>query len=267
MKYRQLIFVAIIALAWACEQKESGHTATLRVPKPTSATKDQAQLIVDQVIDRHGGELFFNSIIKFTFRDRQYKATRRGASFEYERAWTDSTGQHIRDILNNGGLYREVNGRRVALNAKDSSAYANALNSVLYFALLPALLNDPAVVKSYLGEMTVKNQPYHKVKVTFQPEGGGKDFQDEYVYWFHRDSLTMDYLAYNFQVDGGGARFREAYRIRTVNGIRFADYINYKPQDPANRAVETFDRLLERGALEEISRIDLENVEVILLNQ
>ena len=71
----------------------------------------------------------------------------------------------------------------------------------------------------------------------------------------------MDYLAYNYQVDGGGARFRETYNVRTIDGIRFADYVNYKPV-PKTLEVSTFDSLFVNGQLEELSRIDTENVEV-----
>lgn len=234
---------------------------------PTSAPKEKTrvEMLVDQAIEKHGGHVINNSIIKFTFRDRQYKATRRGDSFEYERAWTDSTGQQIRDVLNNGGLHREINGKPVELSAEDQRKYSNSVNSVIYFALLPYFLNDKAVNKTDLGEVNIKGKPYHKIKVTFEQDGGGEDFQDEYVYWFNRDSLTMDYLAYNYKEDGGGARFREAYNIRYNNGVRFADYVNYAPNDEKNLQVETFDQLFENQDLKEFSKIETENIEVIIL--
>jgi len=164
-------------------------------------------------------------------------------------------------VLNNKGLFREINGQKVSLSPKDSSAYSNSVNSVLYFALLPYFLNDPAVNATYLGEADIKGEPYHEIMVTFSKEGGGKDHEDEFVYWIHQERHTMDYLAYNYLTDGGGARFREAYNTRTVEGIRFADYINYKPEGDS-RDVATFDSLFEAGKLEELSRIDSENVQV-----
>ena len=266
MCFKKMLYTVPLLVLLACNNQEK-TTDTKNVPVPVPKEKDQVQLFVDQSIEKHGGKAYENAIVKFTFRDRQYKATRRGASFEYERAWTDSTGQQIRDVLNNGGLYREVNGKRVELSAEDQTKYSNSVNSVLYFALLPSSLNDNAVIKEYLGEVNIKSKPYHKIKVTFQQDGGGADFEDEYVYWLHRDSLTMDYLAYNFKEDGGGARFREGYNIRYKNGIRFADYINYQPKDTANLAVETFDRAFETGDLKELSKIETQNIEVIILNQ
>jgi len=263
---RWIIFLSLVALQIACESAPK-EPAAQEPPAQEESALSKAEKIVNQAVERHGGELYENSMVRFTFRDRVYKATRRGGSFEYERLFTNDADEEVRDVLSNDHFYREINGERVALSAKDSSAYANSVNSVLYFALLPYFLQDRAVNKAYLGEVSVKNEPYHKIKVTFDQQGGGKDFQDEYIYWFHRDSLTMDYLAYNYETDGGGARFREAYNVRNVNGIRFADYINYKPKDEDNLKVETFDTLFEQGGLEELSRVDSENVEVILLDK
>jgi|GEM_PF-72096 hypothetical protein len=266
---KSILFLMLFVIILACNQKSSDN----RQPdfSPPAAQKDMdeqtkfVQAIVDRAIARHGGSLYEHCIVKFTFRDRQYKATRRGASYQYERVWTDSTGQQLRDVLSNGGLYREINGKRVELSAADQAKYASSVNSVIYFALLPYFLNDKAVIKNYLGEVNVRAQPYHKIAVTFQQEGGGEDFEDEYVYWLHRDSLTMDYLAYNYREEGGGARFRSAYNVRYVNGIRFADYVNYAPQDTTNQEVATFDRLFETGGLQEFSKIETQNVEVIIL--
>lgn len=264
MCLKNMLYALPLLALLACNNAEKA-TDTKNVPMPAPTEKTKAQLLVDQTIAKHGGKAYENAIVKFTFRDRQYKATRRGASFEYERSWTDSTGQQIRDVLNNGGLYREINGKRVELSAEDQAKYTSSVNSVIYFALLPSSLNDAAVIKEYLGEVNIKSKPYHKIKVTFQQDGGGEDFDDEYVYWLHRDSLTMDYLAYNFQEEGGGARFREAYNARYENGIRFADYVNYQPKDTANLQVETFDQAFESGGLKELSKIETEKVEVIIL--
>ncbi len=225
------------------------------------AEKLDAALIIQQVLEGHGSKKIENKTIDFDFRNRHYRASGIGGDFTYERIFTDTTGIQFRDVLTNGAFYREVDGVRQTLSSKDSAAYANSVNSVIYFALLPYFLQDAAVQAAYLDSTTIKGEPYHKIKVTFRQEGGGKDFDDEYIYWIHQDRHTMDYLAYNYQVNGGGARFREAYNVRTVEGIRFADYINYKPV-PKTLAVSVFDSLFVNGKLEELSRIDTENVKV-----
>jgi hypothetical protein len=252
-------FIFLFFILWSCGT-ETGQTAE---PGTETAPADSAAWIIDQAIATHGGALIDKSRIAFDFRDRHYISDRDGGKFTYERIWQDTSGDQYRDVLNNEKLYREVNGELVKLSAKDSAAYANSTNSVIYFALLPYFLNDPAVRKVYLGKSQIKGQDYHKIKVTFRQEGGGKDFEDEFIYWIHTENFTMDYLAYNYITDGGGARFREAYNVRHIEGIRFADYINYQPE-PDSRAVATFDRLYNEGAMKELSRIDSEHIEVDL---
>ena len=224
----------------------------------------QAQKIVDAAIEAHRAHLFDQSIVEFDFRDRHYRSTRNGGNYIYERIFTDSTGT-FHDSLSNDGFTRHHNGQLLPLTKEKKDSYSNSVNSVIYFAQLPYFLNDPAVNKTYLGTSEIKGQTYDKIKVDFRQEGGGKDFEDEFIYWFHQDKKTMDYLAYNYQTEGGGARFRVAYNVREIAGIRFADYINLKPAEKDNLDIETFDELYNADALIELSRIDSENVEVRLL--
>jgi len=252
---RNSILFLFLILTTACTTQESQQIST------APEEKNQAQIIVDKAIEAHGSTKVSGNIIEFDFRGRHYISKREGGKFQYERIFTDTLDNGYRDILTNEGLTREINGEKVALSSKDSSAYSNSVNSVLYFALLPYFLNDGAVHKTYEGEGLVKGQLYHKIRVTFGQEGGGKDFEDQFMYWIHGKKFTIDYLAYNYQTDGGGARFREAIKVREIGGIRFADYINYKPQT-ASMAIETFGRLLEQDSLVELSRIISENVVV-----
>jgi hypothetical protein len=225
--------------------------------------KNPAQQIIDQAIAAHGMEALNKSVVEFDFRGRHYRATRDGGRFVYERIFSDSLGT-VHDSLTNEGFVRHRNGKRVELTTEKKDAYSNSVNSVIYFALLPYFLNDPAVRQSLLGESQIKGELYHKVKVTFRAEGGGKDYEDEYIYWFHQEKHTMDYLAYNYQVEGGGARFRVAYDQRRVEGILLADYHNLKPAAADNLAVATFDSLYNADALIHLSEIKSENIQVNL---
>jgi len=225
------------------------------------AGEDEAQAIVDAAIKAHGGQKLDKSIVSFRLRDIQYRALRDNGAFVYSRTFTDSTGQRIHDVLSNSGFKRTVDDVEVELPEERKQAFSNSVNSVVYFALLPYFLNDPAVQKSYLGEAKVKGEPYHKVKVTFAQEGGGDSYQDEYVYWFHKDRHTMDYLAYNFQENGGGSRFREVTKAYEVGGVRFQGYNNYKTND-LNFPIDNYDRAFEAGKLEKVSEIVLEEVQV-----
>ena len=122
-------------------------------------------------------------------------------------------------------------------------------------------MNDAAVNKEFLGETEIKGADYYKIKVTFNQAGGGDDFDDTYIYWFNKETFKPDYLAYDFHVDGGGMRFREAYNERYVNGIRFVDYKNLKPKN-SNATILQIDSLYTNNQLELLSKIELKNVSV-----
>ena len=153
----------------------------------------------------------------------------------------------------------------MGLSEHEQSRFSEAVNSVVYFALLPHFLNDLAVQKRYIGKSTVKGEPYHKIEVSFRKEGGGKDYSDVFTYWFHQDKHTMDYLAYRFHRDGGGTRFRAAFNQRRINGILFADYHNYKGTESDTSTVD-YDQRFERGQLTKVSEVILANVEVRILS-
>ena len=218
------------------------------------------QSIIDQAVKTHGGDQLQEAIVSFDFRKKHYRVQLDHGRFRYESTVSDSTGL-VHDVLTNEDFIRTIDGERQSLNAEDESRYQNALNSVVYFALLPYFLNDPAARQERIGEATVQGEPYYKIRVAFTEEGGGDDYDDEYIYWIHQQHHTMDYLAYSFHVNEGGTRFRQAYNIREVKGIRFADYINY---DTTEGALEDYDQLLEEEKLEELSRIELKNVQVDL---
>lgn len=220
-----------------------------------------AQEIIDKTISAAGGEKYSNFELEFDFRDKHYKAIRDGGTFQYERHFKDSVNQ-IRDVLTNNGFQRFINNELA--NIPDSMAvkYTSSVNSVHYFALLPSQLNDAAVNKTYLGKVTIKDKVYHKVKVTFDQEGGGEDYEDVFVYWITADTFKADFIAYSYiESDGVGLRFREAYNERMVNGLRFVDYNNYKPEDSI-QDVTALDKLFESNALKLLSKIETENITV-----
>lgn len=218
------------------------------------------QEIVDKAIEAAGGDKFLNTSIEFDFRDRHYIAQREGGIFTYERILSDSTGI-VRDILNNDGLTREINGEEVRLADSMRTKYASSVNSVVYFALLPYGLNDAAVQKKFLGEKMINNKPYYKIMITFQQEGGGEDHTDVFHYWINTNSYKIDYLSYLYHTDEGGIRFREAINPRMVNGIFFQDYINYKSTD-ASISLDQIEEDFISGKLVELSRIELMNITV-----
>lgn len=225
-----------------------------------SCDSNTAQKIVDKAIEAHGGGKFEKIRIEFDFRGRHYTSTRNGGIFTYTREFTDSTGR-IKDVLTNDTFQREVNGIPATITDERANAFSNSVNSVIYFALLPYGLNDPAVRKSYLGESTIKDKVYHLIKVTFEEEGGGKDFEDVFLFWINVETFRVDHFAYSYQSDGGGIRFREALNPRFVEGILFQDYNNFQPTSDTV-TLDEMKELFESSGLEKISVINLENVEV-----
>jgi hypothetical protein len=242
----QNVFAFVILLAFS-------HTGCQEISK--------AQQVVDRAQAVHGSELLDQASVAFVFRDRFYRGERNKGQFTYHRVFADTTGE-VHDTYSNDFFTRSINGQDVELPEEQKTKFTSSVNSVIYFAYLPYFLNDKAVQKEYLGEVELKGQPYEKVRITFAQEGGGEDYEDTFVYWFHKDKHTLDFMAYSFQVDGGGTRFREAFNPRQVNGVRFQDYINYKT-DSSQVPLEQYDRLFINGHMIQLSKIELENVQVV----
>ena len=224
-------------------------------------SKLNADQIVNKCIDVHGGAAYKESHFGFDFRDKHYELAYNNGTYNYQRSFDDKDGILIRDILNNTGFSRFKNGSKTDLSEKKMTSYSNSVNSVHYFVYLPYFLQDASVNKKRLSDTTIKGEKYYQIKVTFDQVGGGSDFDDEYIYWIHRENYTMDYLAYSYHVSGGGVRFRSAFNQRSIGGIRWQDYVNYKydkSTPPLEMAV-----LYNQDKLIQLSIIDAKNVEVL----
>lgn len=234
---------------------------TCLLPVLNGCGDQKALPIVNAAIAEHGGSAFDSFTLNFDFRDRHYAASRNGGIFFYTRSFTDSTGATIKDELTNDGFTRYRDDAKVPLTEKQIKAFTGSVNSVIYFALLPFGLNDTGVNKEWVGETELEGQPYDVVRVTFADDGNDETHEDEYLYWFHKEKNTMDYLAYSFETDGGGLRFRKAVNPRKKGGILLQDYINYKPQDK-HTPLDKLQTLFTEGKLEKVSDIRLEHIVV-----
>ncbi len=228
-----------------------------------NSKQENAQQIIDKAIENAGGERYNNAEISFDFRKGTYKSKRVGGEFEYERVLADSTGTQYRDVVNNDGFTRYYKNTVVQVSDSMKTVYANSVNSVHYFIQLPFGLNDDAVNKELIGKDTIHDKEYYEIKVTFDTEGGGEDHEDVYMYWINTQNYNVDYLAYSFEINEGGIRFRKAYNPRTIEGIRFVDYENYKTDD-LDIPLQKLDDLYEARQLELLSKIENKNIEVNL---
>lgn len=262
------IFYTFLVLAGITLQScsETKKKTIVETPKKTiidnlKVEQSKATKIIDELIATHGGKLYSNSEISFDFRKVHYNVKRNNDLFAYSRSFKNKEEKSVFDKLDNNGFERTINNKIVALDDKWKTKYGNSVNSVAYFISLPFGLNDKAVIKDYLGEVNIKEESYHKIKVRFSEDGGGEDFQDVFIYWIHKQQKTLDYLAYSYQTSGGGKRFRAAYNRKKIGGIIFQDYINYKEID-GKTALATYDKLYEEGKLKELSKIENINIEV-----
>ncbi|MGB5237991.1 MAG: DUF6503 family protein [Flavobacteriaceae bacterium] len=242
---RLILILGFALLMTACKEK---------IPESLTAQK-----IIDEAIQRAGGELYGCSHIDFVFRDRLYSLEYNDNRKILKRSFElDST--QVVDIKRNGNFERMVDNQTVKVPDTTARKFSNSINSVHYFAYLPYGLNDGAVNKKLLGERKIKGEEYYVIEVTFNQTGGGDDFEDVYIYWIHKEHFTPNYLAYEFHVNGGGMRFREALNERYVEGIRFVDYSNYKPKETAS--IYEIDRLYQQNKLTLLSTIELEEIRV-----
>ena len=150
------------------------------------------QVIVNESIAFHRLESLGNSKFSLTFRDLEYTYQNQNGLYEYTRTQTDSTGAIIYDVLNNDGLIRYIDGKEAEITEERRGAYARSVNSVIYFFRLPYGLNDGAVNKKRLEDVTIKGKKYYKIEVTFDQEGGGVDFEDVFVYWISKEDFHID---------------------------------------------------------------------------
>jgi hypothetical protein len=249
---KYIILTSLAICLWACQEQ-----------KPV----DKAQAIIDACIQAHGSKLFDRASIEFKFRDRNYKSSRKDGLYSYSRFW-DSAGVIIHDQLTNTEFTRHIGEINAHLTPKKMDAFISSVNAVFYFFALPFNLNDPGVIKEYLGEVTLQDKRYDKIRIRFTVNPGDRMIHDDtYIYWIDQKDHWMDYIAYAYTEpdEEDGVRFRVAINRRKINGLTVQDYINYKPiSDSIQYKIEDLDQAWAGNQLKELSKIINENVRVTL---
>ena len=88
-------------------------------------TDKKAKDIIQRCVAVHGGKNYQNLNISFDFRKYKFKIKNNGSLFEYERTTQDSVNNTVRDVLNNAGFARDINGQKQTLSAKEESISLN----------------------------------------------------------------------------------------------------------------------------------------------
>lgn len=219
-------------------------------------------VIIKRVYNKYGSEKVNESNIFFEFRDTEYAYIHGEEGLKRSRKFTNDAGENVSDVWISNELSRFVDGEKVEITEKKEDAYINSINSVFYFGFLPKALKDPAVNAELLDQVEINGKEYHKIKVTFDEEGGGEDFHDIFLYWIGVGDDAMDYVAYQYFTEGGGIRFRAAEQTKTVNGITFTDYLNYGPKEEMMDNYINVDEVFENDGLKLVSEIRFENIRV-----
>lgn len=254
-----ILFLSLVLIT-SCNTKDKNKTETITT-KPTTTTPvvtlSKAQKLLNQTILAHGGDLYNTAHYAFSFRGIEYQFKNYGTDYTYIKSYKKKSDS-IKDVLKNNVFTRTINNKPVVLSDKDIAIGTGAINSVIYFATLPYKLNDKAVNSTYVESLTIKDQNYDAIKVTFNEAGGGQDHDDQFYYWINIDTKKIDYLAYSYNVNDGGVRFRSAYSPRVIDGITFQDYINYEAK--VGTPLKDLPVLFEAGQLKELSKIKTENI-------
>jgi hypothetical protein len=177
--------------------------------------------IIDKAIGVSGVKKLDNSVITFDFRDKHYEAGRYGGKFVLKRQFLDETDTIV-DYLSNKNFERRVNGSLVEVQDSLVPLYSASVNSVHYFSVLPYGLDGKAVNKKYISDIEINGNKYHKIKVTFNKDGGGEDFEDVFIYWVNIETSKIDYLAYSYNEDDGN---NGNLYIITIIGDKIVDHL------------------------------------------
>jgi len=218
--------------------------------------------VVRASIERHGGDVFNQVAIRWDFREVPFEVHLDRGRFRYQRTVEDPTGRPVVQVMENEGTWIEIDGARQEVDADEARRIETAVNSVVYFGFLPFRLEDDAVRLADLGVSELDGRSYRKIEVTFEQEGGGRDWQDRFIYWFREGDWTLDYLAYDEAVDPPVSRFRRAINRREVGGIIVQDYENYTALE-ALADIADYDRVFEEGGVRLVSMVEFDDPQVL----
>lgn len=247
-------------------------------------TEPTAHEIVGRARAAHGVTVLDEACIVFRFRDATYAAARHDGRFAYRMVQGDHREAGLAALANDGlwvdtVAYEAFRKNRTPNAAFRDSVQANAasivraaetqLNSVVYFALLPYNLADPAVRLKRLDDAAFDGRTHRAVEVTFGQDGGGRDHDDRFVYWFDADTGLLRALAYRFHTGDGGTRFRRVSNVhrvpvsgRAATHVLLNDYAAYTDTTLGDR-IEAYPQRLGAATMQRLPDIATEQPHAI----
>ncbi|WP_034061555.1 DUF6503 family protein [Lacinutrix jangbogonensis] len=258
LKTLSIVFCVLLLLSCNNKEKNNDTVSSNEIIIPSDNIKlTKSEELLNETFAAHGGNLYNSAHYSLVFRGNTYHFKNNLSDYQYKKI-SKKGASIIEDALLNNEFSRTINGKAIDLSEKDIANGTGAVNSVIYFATLPHKLNDKAVNSKFIENTTIKNISYSVIEVTFNKDGGGEDFDDEFYYWINKDTKKIDYLAYSYKVNKGGVRFRSAYNTRVIDGITFQDYINYKAE--VGTPLKDLPSLYEANKLKELSKIKTESI-------
>ena len=256
--FNSFLFLFILVLSSACQTDKK-----TQADDEGSAGILSADDIIQKAIEASGKQKVSDHRIVFEFRDKTYVSEGICGQFKFTRI---DTSKQVKDVFFKDRLQRKVKGKVVQLADTTATSIKSTINSVNYFVHLPYRLKDGAVKAKRLADDTIADTFYYQLQVKFSKDGGGKDHQDIYRYWFDKKDYSMDYLAYKFYTNDGGMRFRVKKAEKKMKGIVFQDYENLKPKADS-LSFSNISEAYKEDRLEKVSKIITQPVSVALLEQ
>ncbi len=219
--------------------------------------------IVDRAIEYHGGDLYRHSETELDLCSKSgcFRLTAHVDGDRWAYTVTGKSGDsQLRVRSSHDAVAVRRDGEEKAVAAGAEQKFRDWAMARVYFCFLPFRLNDPSVLKQDLGLVGWNGRRLHKVKVTFRA-GTSTDAGDQYMYWFDPETARLEYLAYSYDDNSGGLRFRRAVRHRRIGGLLFFDQENYGADGPG-LSVDAIDPAYVRDAMRHVSTVRLEGIRV-----
>ena len=248
---KQFLLLIILMSFISCQDEENNQSLE---------ESQKIEEIIKKTIEVAGGENYKKATISFNLREYNYRSQRNGLEFSLERQFVAGSDS-ILDVVSNSGFQRYVNDSLRKIPDSLLTRFNKEVKTVHYFAHLPYGLDNLGLNKDLLDDTRINGKPYFQLKMTYGKGESGVAGHDQFLYWIHKENYTVDYLAYKFEEEEEGIRFRAAVNPRVIKGIRFVDYHNYTAVKPDTQ-LEALDELYEKDKLKFLSTIETEVLKV-----